>query len=44
MSYRFKAANIKKDNYINATDVSLISDHSIVIGVINQETGLIEYE
>ena len=44
MSYRFKAANIKKDNYINATDVALISDHSIVIGVINQETGLIEYE
>lgn len=44
MSYRLKAANIKKDNYINATDVSLISDHSLTIGVINQETGLIEYD
>lgn len=42
-AYRFKAANIKKDSFLNQLDVRFIYDHSLSSGIINQETGLIEY-
>ena len=42
-SFMLKAADIRRDNRINATDVSLICDHFANQGTINQVTGLIEY-
>lgn len=42
--YMLKAGDIKKDNYIDVLDESLINAHALGRGVINQETGLIEYD
>ena len=42
--YMYKAGNIRKDKYIDVTDVALINAHALGRGVINQETGLIEYD
>ena len=41
--YAIKAANIQKDSRINVSDVSLIESHVLNEGVINQITGLLEY-
>lgn len=42
VAYMLKAANIKKDSIINQQDARMIYDHSLNIGIINQETGSIE--